>query len=155
GPEKVDGILSLFHSIHNLAELAQRPYLLAVMAEMIGELEHRQATGETVLGVTLYDLMVRRWLNRDDGKHHFSDTHKGKMMEQLAADLWRSGAREWEWPRVEQWLTEFLHRHPALAARYQHTPPEVLNEDLRTATFLLRPDDRQQHFRFAHTSLQE
>ena len=96
-------------------EAHQRPYLLAVMAEMIEELERMKAAGKTVLGVTLYDLIVRKWLNRDDGKHHFSDTHKRLMMEHLAADMWRAGAREWEWKRVENWLAEFLHRHPVLA----------------------------------------
>jgi WD40 repeat protein len=147
--------LDLFASVHNLSELAGRPYLLSVMADEIDELERQRARGEKVLGVSLYDLLITRWLKRDNGKHHFSDTHKREMMEHLAAALWRDRAREWPWERVERWLDEFLHERPDIAGRYTGKPPEVLNEDLRTATFVLRPDNSPDQFRFAHTSLQE
>jgi WD40 repeat protein len=147
--------VELFASVHNLSELARRPYLLSVMAGEIEELERRRARGEKVLGVTLYDLLITRWLNRDDGKHHFSHAHKCEMMEHLAAAMWRDGAREWRWERVERWLGQFLHERPDVAGRYAGTSAEVLNEDLRTATFVLRPDHSRDQFRFAHTSLQE
>ncbi|MGH8058204.1 MAG: pentapeptide repeat-containing protein, partial [Candidatus Entotheonellia bacterium] len=42
-----------------------------------------------------------------------------------------------------------------LRTRYEKAAPELLEEDFRTATFVLRPDDSQESFRFAHTSLQE
>ena len=50
GPGHVDDALTMFARVHNLRELAERPYLLALIADRIGELEGRQARGEVVRG---------------------------------------------------------------------------------------------------------
>jgi len=149
----LDRALALIRSTHNLPELAGRPYTLSLIAEQLEELERRRATGRTVRGVDLYAAMVERWLRRDDGKHVFNATHKQLLMEHLAAALWRSGARQWRHADIEEWLDAFLYENPVLAAAYANKDREVLKEDLRTATFIVRPDDES--FRFAHTSLQE
>ena len=154
-PARVEPVLALFHSVHNLRELAARPMLLSLMMGEYEELEQRKARGETVLGVTLYDLLVKRWLHRDDGKHHFTPEHKLVLMERLAADLFREGAREWPWRKVSAWLGRTLASLPDVAVWYQGKNVELLHEDFRTATFALRPDAAQDGFRFAHTSLQE
>jgi len=153
--ERAGQALDLFASVHNLRELASRPYLLSLITSEIGELERRRAKGERFLGVILYETITTRWLNRDDGKHHFTHRHKRELMENLAAAMWRDGVREWPWTRVERWLDEFLSRRNEVASRYHGTPAEVLNEDFRTATFVLRPSESLESFRFAHTSLQE
>jgi len=44
---------------------------------------------------------------------------------------------------------------PILTEIYRKKDRAVLKEDLRTATFVLRPTTEEKHFRFAHTSLQE
>jgi uncharacterized protein YjbI with pentapeptide repeats len=155
GAEHAEDALELFAAVHNLRELAQRPYLLSLMTEHIGALEQRRAHGEVVLGVTLYDLMVDAWLERDGGKHHLRPEDKQRLMEDIAADMWRDGAREWEWPRVLAWLGTRLAEDHVLHTRYAHVAPALLEEDFRTATFVLRPDSSQEDFRFAHTSLQE
>ena len=155
GAEQAEAALELFAAVHNLSELAQRPYLLALMAGHISALEQRRARGEVVLGVTLYDLLVEAWLARDGGKHHFDPEDKQRLMEDIAADMWRAGAREWEWRQVRHWLGARLAQDTVFQARYAGELPAVLETDLRTATFVLRPDRSQEHFRFAHTSLQE
>jgi WD40 repeat protein len=152
---KADAALELFASIHNLTELARRPFLLELISGEIEELERRRARGDKVTGVTLYEQLTHKWLNRDDPKHTFTHGHKLLMMEQIAADMTRSAARAWNWEKVEQWLTDFLHHNSAIGSRYQNIKPEVLNEDFRTATFVLRPDNSKDQFRFAHSSLQE
>lgn len=145
----------LIASIHNLRDLAERPYLLSLISGRLGELEALQMHGETVNAARLYDLVVRSWLSRDDGKHHLDAMHKRRLMEALAAALWRSGEKQWDVDRLEEWFDEFLHRNPAIASAYANKDRSLLKEDLRTATFVLRPDTEAKHFRFAHTSLQE
>ncbi len=142
-------------SIHNLRELAQRPYLLTLISGRLGELETLQAQGEQVNAARLYELVVRSWLNRDDGKHQLDPVHKSRIMEDLAAALWRDGSKQWDVERLEAWFDEYLAGNPALAAAYANKDRAVLKEDLRTATFVLRPTTEEKHFRFAHTSLQE
>ncbi len=145
----------LIASIHNLRDLAERPYLLSLISGRLGELEALQMRGETVNAARLYDLVVRSWLSRDDGKHQLDAAHKRRLMESLAAALWRSGEKQWDVDRLEDWLDDFLHQNPAIAAAYANKDRSLLKEDLRTATFVLRPDTEEKSFRFAHTSLQE
>jgi WD40 repeat protein len=153
--ERVRDVLDLFASVHNLDELSRRPLLLSLIRDQLGDLEQRRSRGERVLGVSLYDGIVDEWLDRDTGKHTLLDTHKPRIMEALAAEMWRDGAREWTWTKLADWFDQFLHDNPVIAGRYVGKSAEVMNEDLRTATFVLRPDDSRESFRFAHTSIQE
>jgi uncharacterized protein YjbI with pentapeptide repeats len=154
-PESGAKAFDLIASIHNLRDLAERPYLLSLISGRIGELEQLKARGEKVNASRLYDLVVRSWLNRDDGKHQLGPVHKRRLMEDLAAALWRDGSKQWDVERLETWLDDYLAENPAIASAYANKDRAVLKEDLRTATFVLRPTTEEKHFRFAHTSLQE
>ena len=156
GEEKGAQAWQVITSIHNLEDLSTRPYLLGLITGQIESLELRRARGETVTAVTLYDGMVQEWLHRDAGKHKFSEAHKRELMEHLASEFWRERVKEWPWPRVERWLENFYASHPVWQARYTGKCDfELLLEDLRTATFIVRPETSPDHFRFAHSSLQE
>ena len=145
--------IELISSVHNLPEMAERPYTLSLIAQHIPQIEALSLRGEVIQGVTLYKSMVDNWLARDTGKHQFSPQHKKQLMEYLAAALWRTGQRQWTVDDLDEWLDDFLYENPRIADAYKTMDREVLKEDLRTATFITRPDD--EHFRFAHTSLQE
>ncbi|MBI5282179.1 MAG: TIR domain-containing protein, partial [Candidatus Solibacter usitatus] len=152
---RAEEAIGVIESIHNLRELAERPYLLALISEHLGELEAMRARGERVNAARLYDLVVRSWLNRDDGKHQLDVAHKQRLMEELAAALWREGVKQWDADRLEEWLDEYLLTNQKMEQVYRNKDRAVLKEDLRTATFVLRPDKEAKHFQFAHTSLQE
>ncbi len=155
--------LDLIRSVHNLEELAERPYTLSLIGQYLPELERKRARGESVQGVDLYAAMVERWLQRDRGKHQFNTAHKELLMEHLAAALWRAGRRVFTPEEFDDWLDDFLLATPRLQGAYGEVRREVLKEDLRTATFVVREDDpkapaasaQASGFRFAHTSLQE
>jgi WD40 repeat protein len=149
----VGQVRSLIASVHNLTDLAERPYTLSLLAEQIPNLERWHAQGHRISGVTLYRHVIESWLERDQGKHQIRPSHKQLLMEHFAAALWRSGKQSWIVDDLEQWLIDFLVEHPRIAAHYDMKDREVLKEDLRTATFLVRPGNSR--FQFAHTSLQE
>jgi WD40 repeat protein len=151
--ENPDRVMEALGAVHNLKEMAERPYTLSLIAEQFAQIEQWKAEGRRVTGLTLYRHMVRSWLERDTGKHQLTPDHKQALMEHFAAALWRSGERFWSVENLEQWLIDFLEARPGLAAHYQTKGRELLKEDLRTATFLVREGDDR--FRFAHTSLQE
>lgn len=157
GSDRVDAALEIIGSVHNLTDLSRRPYLLSLIAPQLHDLEMVRASGRPVNGASLYEAFVEKWLLRDEGKHVFTKEHKLLMMECLAADLWRENSREWPWNKVAEWLDTFLYDHPVVASRYarESVPTDILSQDFRTATFLLRPDASRNGFRFAHTSLQE
>jgi len=151
--EDPDRLLELIKAVHNLTEMAERPYTLSLISNAIPQLEQWKLQGRRVTGVTLYRHMVLSWLERDQGKHTITPEHKQRLMEYFAAELWRSGRRTWSVSDIEQWLIDLLTARPEIAAHYQGKGRELLKEDLRTATFLVR--DGEDQFRFAHTSLQE
>ena len=150
----VDQVYAFLQSVHNLPELAERPYTLSLIARQFHRLEEWKAAGKPVTGLTLYRFVVEEWLLRDGGKHQFSREHKQRLMEHVAAELLRSGRRTWSAGQLEQWLMDFLGAHRGIASHYEGVKRDLLKEDLRTATFLVRDGDNDQ-FRFAHSSLQE
>lgn len=151
--DKLQGVLELIRSVHNLSEMVERPYILSLIAQHIPQIEQLSLRGETIQGVKLYQSMVDSWLSRDTGRHQFSPQHKKQLMEYLAAALWKSGQREWNVDDLDEWLDDFLYENPKLASAYLNLDRNVLKEDLRTTTFIVRAGDEQ--FRFAHISLQE
>ena len=153
--EDPERVLDMFRSVHNLEEMAERPYTLSLIAdrEQFAQMERWKAEGRRVTGLVLYRHMVQSWLERDQGKHQLTTDHKQAIMEYVAAELWRAGTRSWSAEELEQWLIDFLEANPRVAAHYHGVAREQLKEDLRTATFLVRGGEDR--FRFAHTSLQE
>lgn len=143
--------------IHNLADLGRRPYLLSQISQQVEKLEKLKLEGREVRAVDLYDTFVSDWLLRDDGKHTLAPEDKKVLMESLSAALWRSGKKEWSWETLRNWIGKTLAEDPVHAAVYLRDPKirEKVEEDFRTATFVLRPDTSVQSFRFAHTSMQE
>jgi DNA polymerase III delta prime subunit len=151
--EDPERVMELFRSVHNLEEMAERPYTLNLITQQVTQIERWKAEGKQVTGLMIYRHMVLSWLERDQGKHQFTTDHKQALMEYFAAELWRSGARFWSVSDLEQWLIDFLRQRPDLAGHYEGKDRELLKEDLRTATFLVR--EGEDRFRFAHSSLQE
>ncbi|MDR1295109.1 MAG: pentapeptide repeat-containing protein, partial [Bifidobacteriaceae bacterium] len=159
-----DHTLATIDQVHNLPELASRPVTLPMITRALPRIRAHLGTGTTVNGARLYEDVVAEWLERDTGKHSLTPEHKLRLMEDLAARLAREGEASWRIGDVEQWLVETL-ANPAVAAHYpavsrQVTTGEmnlmdILKEDLRTATFLVRESGTADRFRFAHTSLRE
>ncbi len=82
-----EALLATIRSVHNLTDLAQRPYTLRLVSEFIPEIERDRLASKSVYGVTLYRRMVQRWLERDGGKHHIKPEHKLLLARDLAAHL--------------------------------------------------------------------
>jgi WD40 repeat protein len=151
--EDPNRVMEVLSAVHDLREMAERPYTLSLIAGQFAEIERWKAEGQRVTGVMLYRHLVLSWLERDAGKHQLTPDHKQAVMEHLAAALWRAGTRLWSIVDLEQWLMEFLTAHPEVAAHYEGRDRDLLKEDLRTATFLVR--EAEDRFRFAHSSLHE
>jgi WD40 repeat protein/uncharacterized protein YjbI with pentapeptide repeats len=157
GEDRVEAALATIRSVHNLSELSARPYLLSLIAPDIGRLESLRADGRTVSSVDLYEGFVERWLLRDMGKHTLAPEDKRVLMEDLAHAMWAANAREWRWSELRTWLLKRVAQDEILKSIHLSRPDsaQVLEQDFRTSTFVLRPDSSEDGFRFAHTSLQE
>ena len=155
--DKARRALDTIRSVHNLPELAGRPVLLHRICGQLGRIEALATRGETINAARLYDLLAYEWFARDDGKHTFDVEIKKTLMARLAGAMWRSGERVWPAGEIEAWLDSELRGDPRLKERYadlyRGKAREILFEDLRTSTFVVRPGE--DGFRFAHTSIQE
>jgi TIR domain len=141
-------IMQLIESVHNLSEIASRPYTLSLLAQEIAQIEQWKLQGRTVSNVTLYSHFAASWLERDIGKHTFTLEHKLQLMEHLAASLWLKKQRSFAVDDLDQWLIDFLYDNPRFAFHYNADAKESLKSDFRTATFLVNEGNDQ--FRFAH-----
>ena len=151
----VDELLTLMAGVHNLTELAQRPYTLRLIAGQLESIERARADGREFRSSDIYSNIVESWLSRDNGKHTLMRQHKKALMERLAAELWRAGRSSWQADELDQWFVDHFQEHPEMQGHYGSVdkPMDLLKEDLRTATFVSRGND--DGFRFAHTSLHE
>jgi WD40 repeat protein/nucleoside phosphorylase len=148
--------MAIIHGVHDLNDVAQRPYTLSLLAELLPWIRDLLTSQAKITGVTVYREVVKRWLERDKGKHQLVTEDKLSLAADLAALLWRSGQRSLPAKVLEDRLFEWLDSEPARRRRYQNHPTEQLAEDLRNSSFLVRLDDGQaSSFRFAHTSMQE
>ncbi len=149
--------LDTIGSVHNLPELARRPVLLDRICGQLERIEALAEAGERINAARLYDLLADEWLARDNAKHTLDVEIKKTLMARLAGAMWRSGERFWPAGEVEAWLDRQLRGDARLNERYaglyRGKAREILYEDLRTSTFLVRSDD--DGFRFAHTSILE
>lgn len=152
-PERqVGDTIEILRSVHNLLDLAQRPYLLGKVVDHFDVIERAKASGKSFNAASLYGVIVGNWLDRDEGKHILDPQHKRLLMEDLAAQMARTGESSWAVTDVEQWLAEFI-ADPAVAVHYEHAARRLLQQDFRTATFVVNEGDDR--FRFGHTSIRE
>ncbi|WP_291522109.1 pentapeptide repeat-containing protein [Branchiibius sp. NY16-3462-2] len=145
----------LIDAVGGSEDLLSRPVNLAMIRDYIEDLERMVRTDGVLREVDLYANLVRRWLDRDDGKHRILAQHKPRIARALAAAMWRSKRTSWSADEVEQWLVDYRASHPGLMRHYPTPPPTPAEwaSDLRTATFLSRRRDDQ--FEFAHRSFFE
>lgn len=144
-------LMALIRSTYNLEELASRPALLSMMSENIQSLLQKQNAGQPILAATLYSETVASWIERDQGKHRLSAAQKPLLMGALAAALWNDGAEAWPADRLDQWVVRTVH--DLFPGHYDAPVLQGIQDDLRTATFIVRPEARQ--FNFAHRSFGE
>ncbi len=152
----LDRALEIIDSVHNLRELAGRPFLLSLMRPFLARLDHQLATGRSVRSVDLYAGFVQEWQERNAKMDRIISDDKPHLMQRLAAHLWREGMKSISCEALNRWLRKEIVSEPVWVHTYGEalkSHPEALLEHFRDATFLGRWDGEA--FRFAHTSLQE
>jgi WD40 repeat protein len=147
-------LYSTFESIHNLAELAERPVLLNFLGEIIDDLESLRLSEKKITTASVYERIVNKSFYRDNGKHEIPIEIKESLLEEIAAFLWKRADRRIEFSKLATFMSEYLANGPAAMKKlYFNKEEEALYKDLRNATLLVRSDEKD--FGFSHTSVQE
>lgn len=148
---QADQLLHTIETTYNLQELASRPVLLAMMSEQLGALLRVSAQGESITASRMYAITVSEWVQRDGGKHRLKSAHKPLVMGALATAMWSEGTEAWDVERLDRWLLRTVKT--LFPDQYDATHAEAIQDDLRTATFIVRPG--AERFSFAHRSFAE
>jgi len=151
GSAQAFDLMAVVRSTYNLGELASRPVLLAMMAENLQALLRQHTGTSPMVTSTLYNHTVAGWIERDNGKHRLSAAHKPVLMGALAAAMWSQGSELWSTDQLDAWLARSMVQ--LFPAQFDARELAALQEDLRTATFIVRPHARE--FNFAHKSYGE
>ena len=145
---------SMIQSMHNLEEMITKPYHLRLVSEQISHLQDKRMRGENISPATLYDGIVKESFTRDRGKHTIEETHKLKILEDLAHTLWQKSAQRFDVSQLNQWLNDWFLSNPSIKQFYNLSEQKnKLYQDLRTATLLVRGDEN--YFAFSHRSMME
>jgi formylglycine-generating enzyme required for sulfatase activity len=129
---------------YNLAELAQRPVLLDMIARSLPELKPRYA----INAARLYEAYTDLWLQRDEEKGRTLITREDKrlFMQELAMEMQRRDEANIHFTRLPERVREYFSLSRAHEVDY-------FDHDIRTCSFLNR--DNEGNYRFVHKSFQE
>ena len=157
-PRQAQQVLEMLDEVHDLRELGSRPYNLRLIQDQIEGIEAIHRQGGRVGVADLYEGLVQDWTRRDSPKHRLDRDHKLLLMEYLAHRLWSFRQKTLDYRDLEKWLRGQLAADPETPLQYgaylnREGGLDILQEDLRNATFLVR--EGEDRFRFAHTSIME
>jgi formylglycine-generating enzyme required for sulfatase activity len=143
-PDEWEGYYQQIEHTYNLAELAQRPVLLDMIARSLPELEPEQA----VNAARLYEAYTDLWLARDEekGRKLITRADKRLFMQELALEMLRREQLSIHYSR----LPERVRQHFRLEKAHEI---DYFEHDIRTCSFLNR--DGEGNYRFVHKSFQE
>ncbi|GAB4089021.1 phosphorylase family protein [Hydrogenophaga soli] len=156
--QQAQALMEHIETIHNLRELAGRPFTLTLVQQFLPQIEQWKRSGQRITGAVLYREVARNWLVRDKQKQSLRLEDKEALAADMARWFAQTRQRGVSASALEDWVDEWLHAQGP-ASRYQRMEREVLYEDVRNSTFLKRVDQSdaptQSRFEFAHTSLYE
>jgi formylglycine-generating enzyme required for sulfatase activity len=143
-PGKWEGYWQQIEDTFKLAELAQRPVLLDMIAQSLPKLR----PDEVVNAARLYEAYTDLWLKRDEerGRHLITRTDKRLFMQALALEMLRRDELSIHYSRLPDRVREHFRLEKAHEIDY-------LEHDIRTCSFLNR--DAEGNYRFAHQSFGE
>jgi hypothetical protein len=158
-PAQAERVIAMLGEVHDLKELGSRPYNLRLIQDQVDELEAIQREGRRVSIADLYEGLVGQWTRRDDPKHRSTATISCCSWSALRYASGRAASRICPTRHSNDWLVAQIRTEPGWReVEYQSYLArdggvDVLKDDLRNATFLVREGDDR--FRFAHTSIQD
>jgi len=157
-PERAELVLAMLDQNHDLRGLSNRPHNLRLIQDQVENLEAIHRIGGRISVADFYENMVDQWTDRDSPKHRLNRDHKLLLMEQLAHRLWSRKQKSLNYRELEDWLLDQLVADSRRQLAYRayldrESGTDILQEDLRNATFLVR--EEKDRFRFAHTSIME
>ncbi len=143
-PDEWKQLWKQIENTYNLAELAQRPVLLDMIARSLPQLR----PGQAINAAQLYEIYTNLWLARDEEKGRTLITRDDKrlFMQQLALEMLRRQELSIHYSQLPERVRAVFRLEKAAEIDY-------FEHDIRTCSFLNR--DREGNYRFVHRSFQE
>ncbi|MEO5372068.1 MAG: pentapeptide repeat-containing protein [Magnetococcus sp. DMHC-1] len=154
-PGQGEEIFNTFQRLHDLSDLAKRPFLLKLITRNLPALRQRARAGRAITAGDIYGVVVEEWVRRDSGKHEMPPFLVMATMEELAGGMWREEKGSYNHKNLFTWMQGQLATLLPGADKGGGILDTLnrLDIKLRTATFISR--DNLGNYSFAHTSFQE
>ncbi len=154
----VEEIWTRLLGLHDLLDLATRPYLLNLIRRQLPRLNEMMERNVKIRSIDLYAGFIQDWSHERNRFHNIiAPEDKIALMARLSVWMWRDARKTLPAAELEAWLLDELIAHPRWRVIYadflKARESEAILSDFRTASFISRWDGDS--FRFAHTSLQE
>jgi len=129
-----------------LKDLANRPVLLAMIAQSFNDISKR---GDIPSTTALYEVYIQKWIERDDSRTNLTKEGKEKLAEALAGKLWfESRGNTIHYSELRPLVEHHFKSRIRVPQDVEYAEHEV-----RTASFLTR--DAEGNYGFAHRSFME
>ncbi|MDR0991071.1 MAG: DUF6273 domain-containing protein [Propionibacteriaceae bacterium] len=157
-PAELYSVMELLVKIHDLPDLAQKPYMLNLIRNDLPRIIKDWMGGRAITAYTLYRDFASQWLDRDGRKSEMSVEHKFELSAHIARLMmepqYHRTVLAIPIKQLESWFEDWRQKQPGWNT-YHGVPFKILAEDLRNSTFLNRSDYYSDSFEFAHRSWQE
>ena len=141
-PQKSKALVDTIRSTYNLEELAKTPLFLSMITATLPTVSGQVNTAR------LYQTYTDRWIEEQDYRSRLSPEDKEHFMEELAFEMFRSGQA-----RIRH--SEIPDHIKAILRIADYSSVEILDEEIRTCTFLVRDRQGEGLYYFVHKSYME
>lgn len=139
-----NAVLGKIRNTYNLAELAQRPFLLEMILRSV---PHMGRSARSLTPGVLYEIYTDRWVERDRerGRTLATPAQRKYFAEELAYEMYRNGQVFLHWRRIPEWIDS------RIGVPDKHK--DYYDYDVRACNYLSR--NEAGFYGFAHRSFME
>ncbi len=149
---ETDRVLLYISNDEYLGSIASRPFMLSKILELLPYLLEVKESGKVLNIASFYDALVTDTFARDEDKNKIDAYDKVYILKKLAYYMYIESMQSISINELNKWFLALI-REDEYLAEYRDEQKEILKQDLRNSTLLVRfgEDD----FGFSHSSIYE
>jgi WD40 repeat protein len=150
--EETVKVLAYISNDEYLGSIASRPFMLSKILELLPYLSKQKERGEKLNIASFYDALVTDTFARDEEKNKIDPYDKAYILQKLSYFMYQNSTQSISIHELNKWFLKLIREDENLA-EYKEEEKELLKQDLRNSTLLVRFGEED--FGFSHSSIYE